>query len=266
MLKQTSVLLFAVLLLNQNSLAQTTIEPLKNYCSQIQHKRKSTENSTQSIFLSGQDITSKSTIDFEYSLRVTKPANEQFIYLNCNRIHGTIEEAGVKKEIPFDSKNLIQMILGVNQNGVIDSIKSDLMIINQMKTAYKQRIQKGKQNPYFLNVQSTRNIGDEWLDSSLFDNESNYIITKYKFVKAENNQFVLSFQSDIKILSEFYSQDILIIDSKVGNCTGTIYVEPTTNYILKTEGSVQLEGNRNVNTREIPTSIKSTFIDSIINN
>ena len=61
------------------------------------------------------------------------------------------------------------------------------MIINQMKTAYKQRIQKGKQNPYFLNVQSTRNIGDEWLDSSLFDNESNYIITKYKFVKAENN-------------------------------------------------------------------------------
>ncbi len=257
-------LLFLLLtFVGKQTIAQT-IEPLHDFYVAKKNLRKSHQTTQNTILFQGKDMITNTVFTAEYDQIIEKPTTKQQIRIVNKKYDGYVEIMGNKQEIKDNPEANKPIIIFVNQDGIIDSVNASEVILNQLKQTITSRIEKGKPNPHFLHVKNSKKIGDLWTDSSYVSNENNSYFVNYKFERQEGNLHVLSFQGDIKMLNDFEQNGVSFQTNVIGNSSGTIYVEPNTNYIVKSEGTMKLEGRMIVNTDEFPTVIKGTFKDDLI--
>lgn len=253
-----------IICLSASFLSAQTIEPTVNFYSAKTNRRISEQVTKNSIFISGTDMITTTSISNEYEQKIGKPENNlQKISVNNLKFDGYIEMAGNKQPIKDIPASMKQVSVFTNKNGIIDSVDANPEIIQQLKQTITGRMEKGKPNPHFFSVKTLKKLGESWIDSSYYYDENNFYITHYKFEKLEDNLFVLTFTGDIKMLLNYEQNQIAFQSDVIGNISGIVHVEPNTNYIIKTEGKMKLEGRIIANTQEFPTVINGTFIDKL---
>lgn len=240
-----------------------TIEPIQTFSPARTAYRKSTQSTTNTMLFQGKDMITTSNFSVEYEQVIKKADKFQIIQINNKKYEGFVDVMGNKQEIKDKPDYLKPITIHVQQNGIIDSVIATEEMANQLKQTISGRIEKGKPNPHFLNVKSTKKIGDSWIDSSYFNDDKNYYIIHYKFDKQIDNSLVLTYTSEIKMLLNMEQNKMPIQTDVIGNANGTIHLEPKTNYILKSEGTMNLEGRMIVNANEFPVVIKGSFTDQI---
>ncbi len=239
------------------------IEPIQTFSTARTAYRKSTQSTTNTMLFQGKDMTTNSNFSVEYEQVIKKADKFQIIQINNKKYEGFVDVMGNKQEIKDKPDNLKPITIHIQQNGIIDSVIATEEMANQLKQTISGRIEKGKPNPHFLNVKSTKKIGDSWIDSSYYNDDKNYHIIHYKFDKQIDNSMVLTYTGEIKMLTNYEQNNVPFQTDVIGITNGTIYVEPTTNYILKSEGTMNLEGRMIVNANEFPVVIKGSFTDQI---
>ncbi len=255
---------FIIIGLSANFLSGQVIEPTLDFYTPKTYRRISEQTSKNSVFISGSDILSNTSISSEYEQKIEKPENNhQKITINNIKFNGYTEVGDKKQLIKEVPENMKIFSIYTNKNGIIDSINAPSDVILQLKQTVTSRIDKGMPNPHFFHVKTTKKIGDSWVDSSFNNDENNNYFVQYKFEKQEENLNVLSFNGEIKMLLNYEQNQVPFQSNVVGNLSGTIYVEPKTNYIIHTEGKMKLEGRIIVNTQEFPTVIAGTFNDKL---
>jgi hypothetical protein len=162
-------------------------------------------------------------------INIQSPVSDsQKISITYNKIEGDIEVMGKKQNIPDASKNFKPIVLTTNNQGAINSITGSPELLKQMEQSYSGSFQLNKTFTQFLNIKSTKNIGDSWIDSNT------------------------------------YAGNSIIHNDLLGKMTGSMTVDRKSNYIISTDGNMNLEGRMEMNAQEIPVNINSTFNDSII--
>ncbi len=260
------IVFFALITLGSEQIFAQTIEPLHNFYSAKKNLRKSHQTTENTILFQGKDMLTNTVFTSEYEQIIEKPTSSQQIRIVNKKYDGYVEIMGNKQDIKDNPEANKPIVILVDKHGIIDSVNASEAMLNQLKQTITSRIEKGKPNPHFLNVTTSKKVGDSWSDSSYVENEQNSYVIQYKFDRQEGNLFVLTFQGDIKMLNDFDQNGVSFQTNVIGNSSGTIYVEPMTNYIVKSEGQMKLEGRMIVNTDEFPTVIKGTFKDELIKN
>jgi len=250
--------------LSANLLSAQTIEPTFNFYTPNTFRRISEQSTKNSVFISGTDMISTTSISTEYEQKIEKPENNlQKISINNIKIEGFSEIGGNKQPINDVPGNMKIFSIYTNKKGIIDSVNASPEMIQQLKQTITGRMEKGMPNPHFLNIKTSKKIGESWIDSTFYNDESNYYFVNYKFEKQEENLNVLSFTGEIKMLLNYEQNQVAFQSNVVGNISGIVHVEPKTNYIIKTEGKMKLEGRIIASTQEFPTVINGTFTDQI---
>ena len=253
-----------LILFGTNLTFAQSIEPIRAFAKARTAYRKSTQTTINSMLFQGKDMTTTSTFSVEYEQIIKKADKFQIIQINNKKYEGFVDIMGNKQDIKDKPDNLKPITIHIQQNGIIDSVIATEEMANQLKQTISGRIEKGKPNPHFLHVKSTKKLGDSWIDSSYFNDDKNYYIIHYKFDKQIDNSFVLTYTGEIKMLSNMEQNNVPFQTDVIGTANGTIYVEPITNYILKSEGTMNLEGRMIVNANEFPVVIKGSFTDQIL--
>jgi hypothetical protein len=75
------------------------------------------------------------------------------------------------------SKNFKPIVLTTNNQGAINSITGSPELLKQMEQSYSGSFQLNKTFTQFLNIKSTKNIGDSWIDSNTYAGNSMIINT-----------------------------------------------------------------------------------------
>lgn len=259
-----NILSYILIFVGSNYTFAQTIEPIQTFSPARTAYRKSTQTTTNSMLFQGKDMTTISNFSVEYEQLIKKANKFQIIQINNKKYEGFVEIMGNKQEIKDKPDNLKPITIHIQQNGIIDSVIATEEMANQLKQTISGRIEKGKPNPHFLYVKSSKKLGDSWIDSSYFNDDKNYYIIHYKFDKQIDNSLVVTYTSDIKMLLNMEQNKVPFQTDVIGTANGTIYVEPTTNYILKSEGTMNLEGRMILNTDEFPVVIKGSFTDQIL--
>jgi hypothetical protein len=192
----------------------------------------------------------------------TPVSDSQKISITYNKIEGDIEVMGKKQDIPDASKNFKPIVLTTNNQGDINSITGSPELLKQMEQSYSGSFQLNKTFTQFLNIKSTKNIGDSWIDSNTY--AGNSMITQYTYDRNENGDAILSFITSMIVQSDMNQNGIIIHNDLLGKMKGSMTVDRKSNYIISTDGNMNLEGRMEMNAQEIPVNINSTFNDSII--
>ena len=241
-----------------------TIEPIKDLFPSKINYRKSSQLTTNSVFIQGNDMVTTNSFSTEYEQKIERDKNRQIITITNKKVEGYIDIMGNKQPIKDIPNGYEPIKIYTNKKGIIDSVIASVDMVNKLKQSISGRLEIGKPNPHILSVNSSKKIGDSWVDSSYYTDDKNYYIIYYKFEKQENNLNILSYTSDLRMVTNFVQNQMTFQTDVVGKSNGTIQVEPNSNYIVKSEGSMKLEGRIIANTQEYPTITTGTFSDELI--
>lgn len=259
-----NIYLISVLFVLFNIAHAQTIEPITNFHAAKTSIRKSRQTTKNIVNIQNKEMVTSINFAIEYEQKIENPKAHQVITITNKKYDGFVDIMGKKEPLKDVQNNMKPISILINQNGIVDSVIASEEMVNQLKQTVTGRMDKGKPNPCFFHVKSSQKIGDVWTDSAYYQDETNYYIAHYKLEKIENNVFSVSFTADVKMLNNYEQNQISFQTDVIGTASGTILVEPKTNYILKNEGSMKLEGRMIVNTQEIPTSIEGNFSDEFI--
>lgn len=238
------------------------LSPKKGFYPIQKTKRKMTQLAKNKMLMQGQDMTMVTNMNMYSTIHIQTPvADSQKISITFNKIEGDIEVMGKKQTIPDGSKNFKPIVLTTNNEGIINSITGSPELLKQMEQSYSGSFQLNKTFTQFLTIKSIKNIGDSWIDSNM--DAGNSMITKYNYDRNENGNAILSFSTSMTVQSDMNQNGIVIHNDLIGKMTGTMTVDPKSNYIISTDGNINLEGRMEMNTQEIPVNISSTFNDTI---
>lgn len=255
---------FIIIGLSANFLSGQIIEPTVNFYTAKTNRRISEQVTNNSVFISGTDMLSTTSISTEYEQKIEKPENShQKISINNIKFDGYAEIGGNKQPITEVPGNMKNFSIFTNNKGIIDSVNASPEMIQQLKQTITGRMEKGMPNPHFFSVKTSKKMGESWIDSTFYNDENNFYFVNYKFEKQEENLNVLTFTGEIKMLLNYEQKQVAFQSNVIGNISGIVHVEPNTNYIIKTEGKMKLEGRIIANTQEFPTVINGTFIDKL---
>jgi hypothetical protein len=239
------------------------LSPKKGFYPIQKTKRKMTQLAKNKMLMQGQDMTMVTNMDMYSTIHIQSPVSDsQKISITFNKIEGDIEVMGKKQNIPDASKTFKPIVLTTNKDGIINSITGSPELLKQMEQSYSGSFQLNKTFTQFLNIKSIKNIGDSWLDSNI--DAGNSMITNYTYNRNENGNAILSFITSMIVQSDMNQNGIAIHNDLLGKMSGTMTIDTKTNYIISTDGNINLEGRMEMNTQEIPVNINSTFNDTII--
>ncbi len=261
-MKKTIFSFLAFILVCGFTLGQN-LSPKKGFYPIQKTKRKMTQLAKNKMMMQGQEMTMVTNMDMYSTINIQNPVSDsQKISITFNKIEGDIEVMGKKQTIPDASKTFTPIVLTTNNSGVINSISGSPELLKQMEQSYSGSFQVSKTFTQFLNIKSIKNIGDSWLDSNI--DGANIMITQYTFDRNENGNAILNFTTTMTVQSDMNQNGIIVHSDLLGKMSGTMNIDTKTNYIISTNGNINLEGRMEMNTQEIPVNIISTFNDSII--
>jgi len=239
------------------------LSPKKGFYPIQKNKRKMTQIAKNKMLMQGQEMTMITNMNMYSTVHIQNPVSDsQKISITFNKVEGDIELMGKKQDIPDASKNFKPILLTTNNQGIIHSITGSPELLKQMEQSYSGSFQLNKTFTQFLNIKSIKNIGDSWIDSNM--DAANSMITKYIYDRNENGNAILSFTTSMIVQSNMNQNGIDVHSDLSGKMLGTMTVDTKTNYIISTDGNINLEGRMEMNTKEIPVNINSTINDSII--
>jgi hypothetical protein len=239
------------------------LSPKKGFYPIQKTTRKMTQLAKNKMLMQGQEMTMVTNMNMYSIINIQSPVSDsQKISITYNKIEGDIEVMGKKQNIPDASKNFKPIVLTTNNQGAINSITGSPELLKQMEQSYSGSFQLNKTFTQFLNIKSTKNIGDSWIDSNTY--AGNSMITQYTYDRNENGDAILSFITSMIVQSDMNQNGIIIHNDLLGKMTGSMTVDRKSNYIISTDGNINLEGRMEMNAQEIPVNINSTFNDSII--
>ena len=259
-----TILLVGVMIFAHHFAVAQTIDPISNFHVAKTNYRKSSQTTKNNVFVQNKEMVTSTFYTNEYEQKIEKPNAQQVITIINKKYEGFVEIMGKKQPLKNEKNTMKPITVIVDQTGQIDSVIAPEEMINQLKQTITGRMEKGKPNPYFFQVKASKKIGDTWTDSTYYKDETNYYIAHYKLDKIENNVFTINYTADVKMLNNYEQNQVSFQTDVIGTSSGSFMVEPKTNYIIKSEGSMKLEGRMIVNTQEIPTSIEGTFTDQLI--
>lgn len=250
-------ILFCNLAIGQNLNPHNEFYPIQKI------NRKLSQNAKNKMLMQGQEMTMVTNMDMYSSINIQTPVSDsQKITITFNKIEGEIEIMGKKQNIPNDTKKFKPIILTANNKGIINSIIASPELLKQMEQSYSGSFLLNKPFRQFLNINSSKFVGDSWLDSTI--DEKNSMITRYTYDKNENGNAVLSYTTNMAVQNDMNQNGITIHNDLIGKMNGFITVDTKTNYIISILGNINLEGRLEMNTQEIPVIVNSTFSDLII--
>lgn len=240
-----------------------TLIPQKGFYPIQKTQRKMTQLAKNKMLMQGQEMNMVTNMNMYSTINIQSPVSDsQKITITFNKIEGDIEVMGKKQNIPDAAKTFKPIVLTTTNQGIINSITGSPELLKQMEQSYSGSFQLNKKYTQFLNVKSIKNIGDSWLDSNI--DGGNSMITQYTYDRNENGNAILSFVTSMIVQSDMNQNGIIIHNDLLGKMTGSMTIDPKSNYIISTAGNINLEGRMEMNTQEIPVNISSTFNDSII--
>jgi hypothetical protein len=239
------------------------LSPKKGFYPIQKNKRKMSQIAKNKMLMQGQEMTMITNMNMYSTVNIQSPVSDsQKISIAFNKVEGDIEVMGKKQDIPDATKNFKPIVLTTNNQGIINSITGSPELLKQMEQSYSGSFQLNKTFTQFLNIKSIKNIGDSWIDSNM--DAANSMITNYNYDRNENGNAILRFTTSMIVQGDMNQNGIAIHNDLLGKMSGTMTVDTKTNYIISTDGNINLEGRMEMNTQEIPVTINSTFNDSII--
>ena len=257
-MKKSPFLFIAFFFLSILSNAQS-LKPFKSGFYPILKSSKTTnQNTTNTYIAEGNNMVSTMTMSMQTNYEIEPSKNgEQKVHIGMKINSGTLEMMGQTQAIPSTEQEEKSIIV-INAKGNIDRIEMGTEALEKLKQSGINTVQIGKPLTFFILVPNEKKAGDKWIDSTY---ANDFMVTDYEYTSNEGNLAVLKYVSRIKFVNTTTQNGMEIRSDMEGTVTGTFKVNTENNFVVQNNADMNLEGRMEVNTREIPMSIKGTVTD-----
>jgi len=164
-------------------------------------------------------------------------------------------DSGRDQVTPLEGE--LNFTLKLGEKGIIKSVEGSPEIIEALKSNPVSGMQEGLPYGIFLNTQTTRAVGDSWVDSSYYQ----YGIINYTFDSAVANIGYFSVNQEMDYTTKTNFSGVESEQTVVGTTSGNIQVDLSNNLITKLFYQMELTGNLLMSEYRIPLTMRGSISD-----